>query len=339
MLISPEKLEQFGARHSAEGEGTQQAERSVLPRALRWVGGATYRRAKPLLALALVVLAVAGYGLTQLVVNDNPIKWFGPGHPIRVADEVLNRHFGGTHEAYFVLSAVEEKYEPKQFLAGLNTQAQQRAEALKAEYPQAPQAFADLQALAAPASERASSREAALADLARQVQAKADQSEDEVWEQVGLFVDGQQQQSEVFKDPAALRYIEQLQTEMARTHVVGKSNSLPDIVKTVHRDLLLGEQAQFRIPDSRGAVAQSLLSFQNSHRPADLWHFVTPDFRSTNIWIQLKSGDNQDMVQLVKALETYMAANPPPGNLRGEWFGLTFLNVAWQDKMVSGMAQ
>ena len=34
-----------------------------------------------------------------------------------------------------------------------------------------------------------------------------------------------------------------------------------------------------------------------------------------------------------------MAAHPPPGNLKGEWFGLTFLNVAWQDKMVTGMAQ
>jgi predicted RND superfamily exporter protein len=320
MLISPEKLEKFGAMHAA-GQNAHEAERGFLPRVLHWLGGATYRQAKPIVAVALVVLAITGYGLTQLIVNDNPIKWFEPSHPIRVADETLNRHFGGTHEAYFVLSARDEKYEPKQLLAELNAQAQQRAEALKAEYPQAPQAFADLQALAAPAAEKASSRADALTELARQ------------------FVDEQQQRSEVFKEPATLRYIEQLQAEMAKTHVVGKSNSLPDIVKTVHRDLLLGEQAQFRIPDSRGAVAQTLLSFQNSHRPADLWHFVTPDFRSTNIWIQLKSGDNQDMVQLEKATAAFMAANPPPGNLKGEWFGLTFLNVAWQDKMVTGMAR
>lgn len=339
MLISPEKLEKFGALHGAAGEGVQRAWRSPLPRVLHWLGGATYRQAKPILAMALVVLAVTGYGLTQLVVNDNPIKWFEPGHPIRVADEVLNRHFGGTHEAYFVLSAREEKYEPKQFLAEFNAQARQRAEELEAEYPQAAQAFADLQALAVPAAEKASSREAALTELAQQVQARDAQSEDEIWEQAGLFVDEQQQQSEVFKDPELLRYIEKLQAAMAETHVVGKSNSLPDIVKTVHRELLLGEQAQFRIPDKRGAVAQTLLSFQNSHRPADLWHFVTPDFRSSNIWIQLKSGDNQDMVQLEKATAAFMAANPPPGNVKGEWFGLTFLNVAWQDKMVTGMAQ
>jgi predicted RND superfamily exporter protein len=336
MLLNPEKLEKYGAIHAAAG---QEAPKGPLPRLLQWMGGATYHKAKPILGLSLVVLVIAVYGLTKLVVNDNPIKWFGEDHPIRVADDTLNRHFGGTHEAFFALSAREEKYDAKQFLADLNAQAQQRAEALKAENPQVVQAFADLQALAAPVAEKAPSRAAALEELAKQVKAKAGQSGDAVWEHVGLFVDAEQQKSEVMKDPVVLRYIEQLQAAMLKTQVVGKSNSLADIVKTVHRDLLLGEQAQFRIPDNAGAVAQTLLTFQTGHRPHDLWHFVTPDYRSTSIWVQLKSGDNKDMTELMDAMAAFTAANPPPHNLKAEWFGLTYLNVVWQDKMVVGMLQ
>ncbi|HYH95624.1 efflux RND transporter permease subunit [Hyalangium sp.] len=337
MMINPAKLEKFGAVHAAAGQ--QEGGTGLLPRLLHWTGRATYSQAKLILALSLVVLAVAGYGLTKLVVNDNPIKWFGEDHPIRVADEVLNQHFGGTHEAFFALSARDEKYDSKKFLADLTAQGQQRAEALKAESPQVVQAFADLQALAAPAAERAQSRTAALEDLAKQVKDKAAQSGDPTWEHVGLFLDTELQKSEVMKDPVVLRYIEQLQAHMLKTNVVGKSNSLADMVKTVHRDLLLGEQAQFRIPDNSGAVAQTLLTFQTGHRPHDLWHFVTPDYRSTSIWIQLKSGDNKDMSELIHAMAAFTAANPPPHNLKTEWFGLTYLNVIWQDKMVVGMLQ
>ncbi|MCD6288461.1 MAG: MMPL family transporter, partial [Candidatus Hydrogenedentes bacterium] len=38
-------------------------------------------------------------------------------------------------------------------------------------------------------------------------------------------------------------------------------------------------------------------------------------------------------------VKDYMADNPPPFGLRARWFGLTYLNVIWQDKMVSGMLQ
>jgi predicted RND superfamily exporter protein len=340
MLIKPEKLEKFGAQFHVKDDKLQMdEERGFLPRVLRSLGAATYHRAKLIIALAIVAIGVAAYGISKLEVNDNPIKWFGPDHPIRLADEKLNEHFGGTHEAYFVLSAPEEKYDAKQFVADFDAQAQQRAKEIEAEYPQAAQAFAELRTLAAQAAERADSRTAALTAVAEQITAKAAQSEDDIWEQVGLFVDEQQQKSEVFKDPELLRYIEKLQALMNETQVVGKSNSLADVVKTVHRDLLLGEQSQFRIPDDHRAVAQCLLTFQTSHRASDLWHFVTPDYRNTNIWVQLKSGDNKDMSQLAAAVNEFIAANPPPGNLKHEWFGLTYLNVIWQDKMVTGMLQ
>ncbi|MEE9165075.1 MAG: MMPL family transporter, partial [Nitrospinota bacterium] len=133
--------------------------------------------------------------------------------------------------------------------------------------------------------------------------------------------------------------IEELQANLLKTGVVGKSNSLADIVKTVHRELFLGKEEQFKIPESANAVAQTLITYQNSHRPQDLWHFVTPDYRKTSIWVQLKSGDNMDMAGVVKTIDNYITKNPPPFPLKHQWFGLTYINVIWQDKMVSGMLQ
>jgi predicted RND superfamily exporter protein len=151
------------------------------------------------------------------------------------------------------------------------------------------------------------------------------------------LLDNELQSGEVFKNPDVLRYIERLQQHLLDTGLVGKSNALPDIVKTVYRELLQGEDEAFRIPDSSAAVAQTLITFESSHRPQDLWHFVTPDYRKTNLWIQLKSGDNIDMNALVDSVDTWLADNPGPVELRHDWFGLTYINVIWQEKMVSGM--
>ncbi len=143
----------------------------------------------------------------------------------------------------------------------------------------------------------------------KRVSDKTDQSEGEAaytWEEVALVADEQKQLSQTFKDPRVLAYMSGLQQALLQTGVVGKSNSLTDIVKTVHRELFLGKKEAFRVPDSRQAVAQCLLTFQNSHRPNDLWHFVTPDYTKTSLWVQLKSGDNKDMERVVKTVDAYM---------------------------------
>ncbi|MGB3050342.1 MAG: MMPL family transporter, partial [Polyangiales bacterium] len=121
--------------------------------------------------------------------------------------------------------------------------------------------------------------------------------------------------------------------------LVGKTSSIADVVKTVYRELISGEDEDFRIPGSTEGVAQTLLQFQSSHRPNDLWHLVSPDYRESAVWVQLKSGDNQDMMSVKADLDDFLAANPPPEGLRAQWAGLTFLNTVWQDEMVGGMLE
>jgi predicted RND superfamily exporter protein len=131
--------------------------------------------------------------------------------------------------------------------------------------------------------------------------------------------------------------IEELQEALADTGLVGKTNSLADVVKVVTRELRSGEPDDYRVPDSVAGVAQTLLQFQSSHRPQDLWHMVTPDFTSTAIWLQLTSGDNQDMTQVLDSVGTYLTEHPLPAGVQARWAGKAYINVVWQQEMVAGM--
>tara|TARA_R110002167_G_scaffold51814_10_gene149973 strand:+ start:4742 stop:7045 length:2304 start_codon:yes stop_codon:yes gene_type:complete len=60
-------------------------------------------RPRAILLVGAVILAVGVAGVTRIQVNDNPVKWFKEAHPMRIADNVMNRLFGGTYTAYLVV--------------------------------------------------------------------------------------------------------------------------------------------------------------------------------------------------------------------------------------------
>ena len=43
--------------------------------------------------------------------------------------------------------------------------------------------------------------------------------------------------------------------------------------------------------------------------------------------------------RVVETAERFFEENPPPVPMDPEWFGLTYINVVWQQKMVAGMAK
>lgn len=152
-----------------------------------------------------------------------------------------------------------------------------------------------------------------------------------------LVMDANDKSGEVFKEPEQLRYMEKLQTALVDMGVVGKVTSLTDIVKKVYYELLGGDKINNVVPNTKAAVAQSLISFENSHKPDDLWHLTTPDYSKAVLWVQLKSGDNKDMSSVVAFTKAYMGKNPPPFPVETKWGGLTYINVVWQQNMVVGM--
>ena len=152
-----------------------------------------------------------------------------------------------------------------------------------------------------------------------------------------LVFEAKDQQREIFIEPQMLRYVEGLQKAMLTTGLVGKTTSLADVVKKIYYELLGGDKVNNVVPPTKQAVAQCLISFENSHKPDDLWHMTTPDYSKINIWVQLRSGDNKNMQKVAQHVAQYIKSNPPPMDVTFNWAGLTYINVIWQNNMVGGM--
>ena len=235
-------------------ENSQKVHHGLIDDVLGGIQKITVSHYKTILTISIIVVFLSIYGISKISVNDNPVRWFGKKHDIRVSDRVLNKHFAGTYTAYLVLEAPEN--------------------------------------------------------------AKDDQ---------------------IFIEPEMLRYIEKLQEYLNAQGKVGKSTALPDVVKKVYSELLEGDKANYRIPDTKRAVAQCLISYENSHKPDDLWHMVSPGYDKVNIWIQLRSGDNKDMAVVLSQADEFFKDNKAPYEFKYNWAGLTYINVIWQNKMVTGM--
>ena len=303
----------------------------LLGRVVAAVGEKSLRYAKPILVLAVATVAVSAYGISQININDNPVRWFKPSHKIRIADDVLNRELAGTYTAFLVMKQdVDAEHE---IVAAGDRALQGADEALASQWKQLKD-----EALTASVEGETNVSDAlieATSDLAFDTTGE----ESATWNRVQAALEEAQTQSKTFQNPEHLAYVERIQREAEALPLVGKTSSIADVVKTVYRELLSGDDADYRIPSSTEGVAQTLLQFQSSHRPNDLWHLVSPDYRESVVWMQLKSGDNQDMMAVKADLDTFLAQNPPPEGLRTGWAGLTYLNVVWQDEMVGGMLE
>lgn len=319
MLMKEESLEGFGLAHHED----EAAPSSPLAKLLGKMGPWTYAHAKAILLMTLILFGVSAYGISKIQINDNPVKWFSKNHEIRIADRALNERFAGTYMAYLELRPHDDL--KMKFTAALD-------KALENGGPEA-------QFLKSKIADMGGDINAIKDFVYAQQDAATDDATYDAWDDVASTVDETYGKFELFKQPEMLHYVEKLQDYLLQTHLVGKSNALPDIVKTVHRELFLGDEEAFRIPDTQNAVAQTLITYQNSHRPNDLWHFTTPSYDKTVLWVQLKSGDNKDMNKVVASVEDFFAKNPAPVAVDHEWFGLTYINTVWQAKMVSGMME
>lgn len=373
--------------------------RSGLDGFLEKLGNFSYNHWKLILILSALTVFISAIGIQRIRVNDNPVKWFTKNHRIRIADRVLNRHFGGTYTAYLTLTpkdatvckctealnrmssemkkrfsgqrpeATEEmlqlfqKYHKKYLNVGtcdpekcfvelikkaeeidrasneqwyiladkinyLDEKDLRSAAALKAALPDAPPSlFKDLGTL-----EGEDLREAALSITDKYTSLS--------------FVDFlYEMKAEItappFKQPDMLRWVDQLQQQLAKTGKVGKTSSAVDALKKASYELnyVKGRDnaAFFSVPETAAACGQVFLQLEGMKKKDSLFHLVTRDYREANIWVQLTSGDNTDMTFVVEQTKEFIKNNPPPVPVQVRWAGLTYLNVIWQDKMVVGM--
>jgi len=324
--MSPASLTNL-PRHDSSADQPE----SMLARGLRVLGRAAFRNPKLIGATTVALVAISLVGVARIQINDNPVRWFKENHRIRVADKVLNEHFAGTYDAFLVLS-----------YTGDDVLGEQR-EGIMSDLDSIDRAGGDsagLRERIAAMDSGALTPDQAMDELIAEIDdalfAAGDTAAD-AYESLLARVEAAQSAGRYFQQPAALARLEDLQAALMDTGWVGKTNALPDVVKVVNRELRGGADRYYRVPDSVPGVAQTLLQYQSSHRPQDLWHMVTPDYRSTAIWLQLTSGDNQDMSRVIDAVDAYLANHPLPEAVEVRWAGKTYINVVWQSAMVQGM--
>ncbi len=66
------------------------------------LGEFSVRRGKAIALAGIVLLVVAGAGLSRIRVNNNMVHWFKTESAVRMADQIMNAHLGGTSTAYLV---------------------------------------------------------------------------------------------------------------------------------------------------------------------------------------------------------------------------------------------
>ena len=334
-FIPTSSLKTFGVDHEkAEVKGG-----TLLGRGLAGLGRFTFNRAKAVIVVTFIIIAVSAYGISRIRINDNPTKWFVESHPIRVADLVLNSHFGGTYMAYLILERAGDTGEGEvdavrkrmsdYFGSNETLSTGVREESKAAAISEFNRLLRDKGPLPA-----------VLEEMADWSLDRADASPEKtaaMWEAFTDFIGSERARADLFKRPEMLLYIDAMEREMKKSGVVGKSSSAATLVKHIHRELKSGKPTDFIVPERPRMVAECYIQAQSGHDPEDVWHLVTPDYKRANIWVQLKSGDNRDMEMVTMMVDEFLAKNPPPVPLTHRWAGLTYVNVEWQSKMVTGM--
>ncbi len=329
MNMSESSLEGFGLKNEKGG--------GILLKTLSGFNAFTSNYTKPIILGAMVIFGLSAYGISKIQINDNPVKWFTKDHPIRKADKALNEHFGGTYMAYLSLTSNEDNDDTQGLVKELN----QTLNAYMVNQMNDSISYKEVEEIIVN-TERGENQNDYFDNLTSTLYDKIDESETdeemESWEEItGIVELTILAKNQIFKNPEVLEYTGRLEDYLVQNGGVGKVNSLTKLVKKINKELHEGSLDYHNLPPDFSSVGQCIISYQNSHLPERLRHCVDTDFSGLNLWLQLKSGDNKDMEKTIAAVDNFFENNPPPITLNYDWFGLTYINVIWQRKMVNGM--
>jgi len=333
MLVPEHVLANFGQAARTREQS------SMLTQLLRVTGGFAHGRAKLVLALMVALVGVGAWGMTKINVNDNYAKRFSVGHPIRQADTALNSHFAGIYTAYMVLEGRDAAKPTKGDIAQIRARLLDAA----ARSGNDRDAVATVREIAdgLPVWAEQAGSVAGLLDLAasriEDRRGTATKGEAAALDELKSALDLEKERLKPFKRPDVLEYMLGLQGHLQEAGLIGKSTSLADVVRKVHQELIDGSPENHSIPSSVQGVAECCMQYQQSHRPHDLWHFVTPDFMQADIVLQFPRGDSSLTEQAVRAADAYIAAHRPPVDLTVRWAGLHYVNLYFQETMFREM--
>ena len=128
-----------------------------------------------------------------------------------------------------------------------------------------------------------------------------------------LFVLVEGRQDDAIKDPRVLEGLEATQRFLEGEARIGKTISLADFVKRMHRAMHGDDPAYDRIPDDRNLIAQYLLLYSMSGEPGDFDTYVDYPYRAASVWAFLKTDSTAYFDGLTRRLRAFLAGRFPDG--------------------------
>ncbi len=128
------------------------------------------------------------------------------------------------------------------------------------------------------------------------------------------------------KEPDVLRDIARVQEYLQSVEGAGKAVSYADYVKKMNQAMHDDDPAYFRIPNSREAVAQYLLLYENSGPENDLSDLKTPDERYARVYAPLSNMSSMTLHRLLSQIRVDLKEKFP--NLDVQLTGNMVLYVA-----------
>lgn len=316
------------------------------------IGMGSYKNSRLITLVSMALFALAFYGMGKLVVNDNPMHWLNEKHPVRMADNFLNDNFTGSYMLYLNLSQKKHTdvialnkvilIEVKKRIETLPDGLEDKMQEIASSSENTILYFEDLRKFLSGKQYVSTStdfEEVSIEDDEDSIFGDMDSFEetDERWMVAAKTVEEFRHESEFFKDPRTLNFLLKMQKSMLDQGVVTGINSIADLITKVNMELHEGKKEFRSIPPTESGVAEDIISFESSHYPWRLNNLITTDYQNATVWLQLKSGDNQDVMAVVDAVNTYLDEHASEIELEHSWYGLSYINVKWQENMVSGM--
>lgn len=350
IMCLPEKaLQDFGAKRA------KSINNNWLTKSLSFFDTISNTHRYLVLTAAVIVLAISGYGISTLVINDNPTKWFEKDHSIRKADTLVNERFKGSYMVYLTLSqkdlqpASEVAKSIKGKLDRMGGHGQKLASYLmdysfKVDSPVSlineGRKWIVKQIKSLDGEQNASSiSDDDLSFIMDESDGKEAEKETVDLLKLDTILSDALVAYQIGKDPTFIKWTDELLSHIQHTGLIGKGQGIGDLVKKINRELHDGDEKFNRVPDSVEGVMETFVSFQSSHDLSRMWHIVTTDYSSVTLAMQLTSGDNIDVAKAVDEVNSWMASHPAPRQMKSGWSGLSYINIIWQEKMVSGMIE
>ncbi len=150
------------------------------------------------------------------------------------------------------------------------------------------------------------------------------------------YIVAESSEMDAMKDHYNLKAIEELQGELEKLPVVGKTTSIADIVKRVNKVLHANSPEYDTLPQSSEEIAQYLFLFGMSAKPRDLENVVTADYDKANIFLQLTTWDAVAMRDVLKKIDEFKASRPDL-ELQFKPAGISYFNMVWNDEVLFDM--